>query len=395
MSREHGKAGRSAQQVHEDLVRRSVPRWALAAGAVVFAIAAADLTRRLGGNALYGGVGTFAGLVALYILRLWSGAFATTIALVIGTLAPVSAAGPGSSDVFFTALGVLLAATGVFRQRRPVWRGVWGTAMVIVLAAVLLRVAAGPGAARHFTSIVVLAAGVFYIAVRYQRWGLSRLRLALVRARGSAEDLVKSAEDLLKRPESKLEETSWARGAEGERRTAVLLRDLGRDWDIFHDVALPGTTANVDHVAIGPTGVWVIDSKAWSAPVTVGADGVPRQRGRDLTPTLATSMWEALSVAGQLNAPAVPVVCVHDAILPGSITEVLLSGDHPTGPIRIVGPGALVATLTAGPEMEARQLREVRALARHILRMKGDTMPVTGVRIRYNADYSQVITIDP
>jgi len=31
---------------------------------------------------------------------------------------------------------------------------------------------------------------------------------------------------------------------------------------VFHDLAVPGnTSANIDHLVIGPTGVFVIDSK--------------------------------------------------------------------------------------------------------------------------------------
>ena len=51
------------------------------------------------------------------------------------------------------------------------------------------------------------------------------------------------------------------------------------DWRVFHDVHWPGRRyANVDHVVVGPGGVFVIDSKAWSGDVTV-ADGVLRQNG--------------------------------------------------------------------------------------------------------------------
>ena len=56
---------------------------------------------------------------------------------------------------------------------------------------------------------------------------------------------------------------TWQRGAHGERHTARLLRRLHRDgFVVFHDLAVPGnTSANIDHLVIGPTGVFVIDSK--------------------------------------------------------------------------------------------------------------------------------------
>jgi hypothetical protein len=41
--------------------------------------------------------------------------------------------------------------------------------------------------------------------------------------------------------------TAWRRGAKGERRTARLLDRLTRDgFVVFHDLAVPGSPANVD-----------------------------------------------------------------------------------------------------------------------------------------------------
>jgi hypothetical protein len=58
------------------------------------------------------------------------------------------------------------------------------------------------------------------------------------------------------------EAVAWRQGAAGERRTARLLDPLERHgWAVLHDLALPDSRANVDHLAIGPGGVFVIDSK--------------------------------------------------------------------------------------------------------------------------------------
>ena len=48
---------------------------------------------------------------------------------------------------------------------------------------------------------------------------------------------------------------AWRCGAAGERRTARLLGPLERHgWAILHDLALPGSRANLDHLVIGPGG---------------------------------------------------------------------------------------------------------------------------------------------
>jgi hypothetical protein len=40
---------------------------------------------------------------------------------------------------------------------------------------------------------------------------------------------------------------AWQRGARGERQTAQLLNRLGRDgYQVLHDLAMPGSPANID-----------------------------------------------------------------------------------------------------------------------------------------------------
>ena len=67
---------------------------------------------------------------------------------------------------------------------------------------------------------------------------------------------------------------AWRDGARGERATARLLRRLTRcGYTVFHDVAIPGTPANADHVVIGSGGVVLVDSKRYTGRVWQGADG--------------------------------------------------------------------------------------------------------------------------
>src|SRR5258708_5318836 len=51
-------------------------------------------------------------------------------------------------------------------------------------------------------------------------------------------------------------ETSWATGAQGERRIASLLDKLAEDGcvRVVHDRRIPGSSANIDHVAVAPSG---------------------------------------------------------------------------------------------------------------------------------------------
>ena len=103
----------------------------------------------------------------------------------------------------------------------------------------------------------------------------------------------------------------WLRGAAGEVATARILERLsGRGWVVLHDLAVPGSRANIDHLAIGPTGVWVIDTKSTRGHATRGLTGV-RLGGRRLD--TGPLRFEAQVVADRLGVDTRPVVAVHGA----------------------------------------------------------------------------------
>jgi hypothetical protein len=112
---------------------------------------------------------------------------------------------------------------------------------------------------------------------------------------------------------------SWQRGAHGERRTARLLDRLTRHgYVVFHDLAVPGkTSANVDHLAIGPTGVFVIDSKQWTGNVHQSADGLVWHNHYRLDRTLETVRWEANTISRILGTHTAALLCVHGAHIQG------------------------------------------------------------------------------
>lgn len=58
--------------------------------------------------------------------------------------------------------------------------------------------------------------------------------------------------------------TAWKVGAEGEERVAEVLCDLV-GIEALHDRLVPGSRANIDHVAVGPAGVAVVDAKKYKA----------------------------------------------------------------------------------------------------------------------------------
>jgi hypothetical protein len=111
---------------------------------------------------------------------------------------------------------------------------------------------------------------------------------------------------------------TWQRGAAGERHTAHLLRRLACDgYVIFHDLAVPGSPANVDHLVIGPTGVFVIDSKQWIGQVHQSPDGLAWHNHYPLDRILKTVRWEAQTIGQLLGTRTDALLCVHGAHVHG------------------------------------------------------------------------------
>ena len=113
---------------------------------------------------------------------------------------------------------------------------------------------------------------------------------------------------------------AWRRGAAGERRTARLLAALERHgWAVLHDLAVPGSQANIDHLVIGPGGVFVIDAKQYRGRLQLDPSGRLWHGRYPLTPILRAVSFEADQAAQVLPNPAVavvPIVAVHGAQVP-------------------------------------------------------------------------------
>lgn len=126
-----------------------------------------------------------------------------------------------------------------------------------------------------------------------------------------------SAREVSKRSREKAERLlrhadMYERGAVGEEQTAAVLSALPPGWTVLHDVRWPGRRfANIDHIVIGPAGIFVIDSKNWSGQVLV-AGSTLRQNGRSRETTVAACADSALAVSElvpDLADAVVPVIC--------------------------------------------------------------------------------------
>lgn len=123
----------------------------------------------------------------------------------------------------------------------------------------------------------------------------------------------------------------WEKGAEGEQRTAEALTSLPEQaWTVFHDLRWPGRRfANVDHVVVGLSGVYVVDSKNWTGTIAV-RDGVLRSNGYSRERQVSDVAEAALAVARltPLLRPDLvkPVLCfVRDEPIKAWARDVMLT----------------------------------------------------------------------
>ena len=119
-------------------------------------------------------------------------------------------------------------------------------------------------------------------------------------------------------------ESAWRRGVSGERRVGRRLDALRKQGvHVLHDVAMPGSRANIDHVAVTPTGVFTIETKTYSGKLEVrslGAElwiaGRNRSGVLDQARRQSEVIAETLVLAGKPEVPVTPVLCLVETELP-------------------------------------------------------------------------------
>lgn len=89
----------------------------------------------------------------------------------------------------------------------------------------------------------------------------------------------------------------WQKGSDGEQHLSTYLRkDANGRFTLLDDLRIPNSRAQIDHLAIAPSGIYVIDAKNYTGKASRRVDGILRWRtehlivnGRDRT-KLTTGM---------------------------------------------------------------------------------------------------------
>jgi Nuclease-related domain len=124
----------------------------------------------------------------------------------------------------------------VVRQRRRIMVTVWVTiALLGVAEGIVLSTYIPLGWLTGWGKLAMV------LAVLVGIWGLDKL---------SGEKLA-----AIERKRDKM-----LRGATGEIQVGIMLTKLSDDFCVINDLATPN--GNIDHVVVGPTGIFVLDTKA-------------------------------------------------------------------------------------------------------------------------------------
>jgi hypothetical protein len=138
-------------------------------------------------------------------------------------------------------------------------------------------------------------------------------------------------------------ERAWEKGAAGERLVGRALDALSDGHlQVLHDRRIPGSRANIDHIAVGPAGIFTVDAKQYSGKLEVRARGRELWiKGRNRSKLLEQALRQAdvvraqLARAGHDEVPVTPVLCFVGTQMP------LLLAPKQAGGVLLTNPRGL------------------------------------------------------
>lgn len=158
--------------------------------------------------------------------------------------------------------------------------------------------------------------------------------------------------------------TAWGVGAVGEEKLGQGLDRLASDTlRLLHDRRIPRSTANIDHIAVTASGVYVVDAKRYRGRPQLKIEGGflrPRVErllvgSRDCT-KLVDGVLKQIDVVRGLLEPETPVrgvLCFIDADWP------LIGGSFTTRSVQALWPRKLYSQLQAEGPLTAEAIAEL------------------------------------
>jgi hypothetical protein len=159
-------------------------------------------------------------------------------------------------------------------------------------------------------------------------------------------------------------ERAWRVGAEGEEEVARRLTKLGEGWRVLHSVPVGEKGSDIDHVVIGPPGVFTLNTKnhirsnVWVTETTFMVNGQKREYFRN-------SRHEAKRASGLLSAACGFEVPVEPIIV---VMAAKLTVKSQPGDVHVVGRKTITKWLTQQrPILPAERVEEIYGQARRDL----------------------------
>ena len=165
--------------------------------------------------------------------------------------------------------------------------------------------------------------------------------------------------------DAKTDERAWRIGADGEEAVAAQFAALGPQWRVLHAVPVGERGADIDHVVIGPGGVFTVNAKHHPrAAVWVGGDVVMVNRRR--APYVRASRFEARRAARLLTEHAgFPVPVTGVIAIVGARRGFLVRNQPSDHSVAVVSRGAIVPFLHAQPDrLGVREVEAIHDVAR-------------------------------
>lgn len=156
---------------------------------------------------------------------------------------------------------------------------------------------------------------------------------------------------------------AWGDGARGEELLGQVLDDLP-GVVVLHDRRMPRTRANVDHIVIGPKGVFVVDAKRYAGRIGIHNKGSLFRADyrlyvgrRDCSALTEKVVWQAKVVLEALQAsgidtlpPITPVLCFVDGDWP------LINPPSTFGGVRLENERSIRRLVSAGPAKDPKAI---------------------------------------
>lgn len=148
---------------------------------------------------------------------------------------------------------------------------------------------------------------------------------------------------------------AWERGAIGEELMAQRLEDLPDTFRVLHDRRIPRSRANIDHIVVGPSGVWVIDAKRYKdqRPTLQIEGGILRPRveslrigrrdGTKLVDGIRSQVERVVATLEDSDVSVIGVLCFLQADWP------LIGGSFTVSGIDVTWPRALIKQMVERP----------------------------------------------